>query len=234
MSVAAGEHSRTATLRDAIAARAPTVVPVDSHQFAVASTPIGAGFTLALATPFSGGHLAWQSILLLLAVILVAMLVIVVVVQFDLRRPLRRLDSAVAALGSGDFDRPVDTGSIDEVGRLGASFEAMRMQLRSTMRTTATRAAVAMELSLAQPLEAALANVCAELRRTMDADMAMIVVNGSEMSDPFAVSDGGRRIAYDGFLEARGPLGEGVSVRGARRDHSRRHRRSARGRARDA
>ena len=89
---------------------------LDSHQFAVASTSIGAGFTLAVTTPFSGPPVGWQSILLLLAVILVAMLFIVVVVQIDLRRPLQRLDSAVAALGSGDFDRPVHTGSVDEVG----------------------------------------------------------------------------------------------------------------------
>jgi diguanylate cyclase (GGDEF)-like protein len=210
-SLAAGGSvvSLTPALTSAIAASNSQIVSLDSHQFAVAATSLGGGLTLAVIAPFSGLPLAWQSILFLLAVILAAMLIIVVVVQFDLRRPLRRLDSAVAALGSGDFDRPVDTGSIDEVGRLGASFEAMRTQVRSTMRITATRATVAMELSLAQPLEAALANVCAELHRSMDVDMAMIVVTGSEMSDPFAVADGGRRIVYDGFLEARGPLGEG-------------------------
>jgi diguanylate cyclase (GGDEF)-like protein len=204
-----GVASLSPALTAAIAASNPQIVSLDSRQFAVASTSIGAGLTLSVMAPFSSLPLAWQSILFLLAVILVAMLVIVVVVQFDLRRPLQRLDSAVAALGGGDFDQPVDTGSIDEIGRLGASFEAMRTQVRSTMRITATRATVAMELSLAQPLEAALANVCAELHRSMDVDMAMIVVNASEMSDPFAVADGGRRIAYDGFLEARGPLGEG-------------------------
>ncbi len=142
------------------------------------------------------------------------MLFIAIVVQIDLRRPLQRLDAAVAALGSGDFDRPVRTDSVDEVGRLGASFEAMRTQVRSTMRTTATRAAVATELSNAQPLEGALANVCAELRRAIEVDMAMIVVSGSEMSDPFAVADGGRRITFDGFLEGRGPLGEGYRYAG--------------------
>ena len=112
-----------------------------------ASTSIGAGFTLTLTTPVTGAPVAWQSIILLLAVILVAMLFIVVVVQIDLRRPLRRLDAAVAALGQGDFDVPVSTSSVDEVGRLGASFEAMRQQVRSTMRATATRASVATQLT---------------------------------------------------------------------------------------
>jgi len=209
LAMAGGVGPLTPGLNAAIAGSGAQIVSLDSRQFAIASTSMGPGLTLAVVAPFSGLPLAWQSILFLLTVILFAMLVIVVVVQIDLRRPMRRLDSAVAALGSGDFDRPVDTGSVDEIGRLGASFEAMRTQVRSTMRITATRATVAMELSLAQPLQAALANVCAELHRTMDVDMAMILVNGSEMSDPFAVADGGRHIAVNGFLEARGPLGEG-------------------------
>jgi diguanylate cyclase (GGDEF)-like protein len=209
LAMAGSVHSVTPALAMSIASQPPTLVSLDSHQFAVASTSIGAGLTLAVATPFAGPPVGWQSILLLLAVILVAMLFIVVVVQTDLRIPLHRLDVAVAALGSGDFDRPVHSRSVDEVGRLSASFEAMRTQVRSTMRITAGRAAVAMELGLAQPLEGALANVCAALRRSMDVDLVMIVVSGSEMSDPFAVADGGRRIPFDGFLEGNGPLGEG-------------------------
>jgi two-component system, cell cycle response regulator len=206
--VAAGQAPSPA-LRAALALSRPAVVSLTQHQVAVASTSVGAGFTLAVTTLFTGPPLAWQSILLLLAVILVAMLFIVIVVQIDLRRPLRRLDNAVAALGRGDFDLPVRVRSVDEVGRLGASFEAMRLQVRSTMRASATRASVAMELSLAQPLETTLANVCDQLRGSMDADMAMIVVNGSEMSDSFAVADSGRLIAFDGFLDGDGPLGEG-------------------------
>ncbi len=193
---------------------APAIVSRGAHQFAVASEAVGAGLTLLVATPFHGAPVGWQSILLLVAVILVAMLFIVLVVQIDLRRPLRRLDAAVAALENGDFDRPVDSGSADEVGRLGASFEAMRTQVRATIRVTETRATVAMELSLAQPLESGLANVCAALRTSMDIEVAMIVVNDSEMSDPFAVADGGRRISFEGFLEGNGPVGEGYRYAG--------------------
>ncbi len=206
--VAAGALADS-TLHDAIAARTPSVVSVNSHQVAIASAPLGAGFTLALTAPVDGAPVTWQSILLLLAVILVAMLFIVVVVQIDLRRPLRRLDAAVAALGNGDFDVPVRTSTVDEVGRLGASFEAMRLEVRSTMRATAARASVAMELSLAQPLETALANVCDQLQTSIEVEMAMIVVNGSEMSDGFAVAGGGRRIDGAGLLDGNGPLGEG-------------------------
>jgi two-component system, cell cycle response regulator len=206
--VAAGELSDS-TLRSAIGVGMPTVASLDSHLVAIASAPIGAGFTLALTTPVTGAPVTWQSILLLLAVILVAMLFIVVVVQIDLRRPLRRLDAAVAALGTGDFDAPVSTSSVDEVGRLGASFEAMRLEVRSTMRATAARVQVATELSLAQPLETALANVCDQLRASIEVEMAMIVVTGSEMSDGFAVASDGQRIDVAGVLDGNGPLGEG-------------------------
>jgi HAMP domain-containing protein len=122
-SIAVGGHatSLSPTLAATIEESSSQIVSISTHQFAVASTSIGPGLTLSVMAPFSGPPLAWQSILFLLTVILAAMLVIVVVVQTDLRRPLQRLDSAVAALGSGDFDRPVDTDTNDEVGRLGAS-----------------------------------------------------------------------------------------------------------------
>ena len=106
-----------------LARRSCQSTPVSSRSPRFRSAP---DCTLVVTTPFTGGLFAWQSIALLVAVILVAMFFIVVVVQIELRRPLRRLDSAVAALGTGDFDRPVHAASTDEVGRLGASFEAMR------------------------------------------------------------------------------------------------------------
>lgn len=213
VTVTAGEMANS-TLHNAIATGAPMVESIDSHQVAIASAPIGAGFTLALIAPVTGAPVTWESVLLLLAVILVAMLFIVVVVQIDLRRPLRRLDAAVAALGAGDFDAPVSTGTVDEIGRLGASFEAMRLEVRSTMRATAARASVATELSLAQPLETALANVCDLLQASIEVEMAMIVVNGSEMSDGFAVAGGGQRIEDAGLLDGNGPLGEGYRYLG--------------------
>jgi len=209
--VASGDVS-SATLTAAVAARAPTILSLDGRQVAVASSGIGAGLTLVVITPVTGAPFTWPSVLLLLAVILVAMLFIVVVVEFDLRRPLRRLDSAVAAVGTGDFDVPVSVDSVDEVGRLGASFEAMRLQVRSTMRATAARATVATELSLAQPLEAALSKVCDELRSSIGVETALILVNASDMSDPFAVAGEGRQVAVDGFLDGNGPLGEGYRL----------------------
>ena len=155
------------------------------------------------------GITAWQPILLLIALILVAMLFIVVVVQTSLQRPLRRLDRAVAALGRGDFNVPVPAGADDELGRLGTTFEAMRRQLRATIRATEARAAVATELSAAQPLETSLRNVCAELRHSIEVDAAIIVVTSSEMSDPFSIVNGVDTDELDALLSGDGPLGEG-------------------------
>jgi len=209
--VAAG-GAVTPALSTAIATRAPATLSLNGHLDAVASAPLGAGLTVVVITPVTGAPFAWPAALLLLAVILVAMLFIVVVVQVDLRLPLRRLDRAVAAVGSGDYDVPVSIDSAGEVGRLGSSFDAMRLRVRSTMRATAARAAVATELSLAQPLETVLGKVCDALRASMEVQTAMILVNASEMSDPFAVADQGRRIAIDGLLEGNGPLGEGYRL----------------------
>ena len=211
IAVAAGDTT-SGPLTAAIDTRAPTIVSLAGRQVAVASARIGAGVTLVVITPVIGAPFGWQSVLLLLAVILVAMLFIVVVVQIDLRMPLRRLDRAVAAVGAGDFDVPVSVDPVDEVGRLSASFEAMRLRVRSTMRATAARASVATELSFAQPLETALSKVCDELRSSMGVEMALILVNGSEMSNPFAVAGEGRHIAVDGLLEGNGPLGEGYRL----------------------
>jgi HAMP domain-containing protein len=155
------------------------------------------------------GITAWQPILLLIALILVAMLFTVVVVQTSLQRPLRRLDRAVAALGRGDFNVPVPAGADDELGRLGTTFEAMRRQLRATIRATEARAAVATELSAAQPLETSLRNVCAELRHSIEVDAAIIVVTSSEMSDPFSIVNGVDTDELDALLSGDGPLGEG-------------------------
>jgi diguanylate cyclase (GGDEF)-like protein len=198
-------------LTGALTATTPTAVTLATRDVAVATLPLGehAGFRLIVTTPVDGVTTSWQPVLLLLGLILVSMLIIVVVVQTDLQRPLRRLDRAVAALGRGDFDTPVPTGSDDEVSRLGETFEAMRKQLRAVIRATGARAAVATELSASQPLATALTRVCAEMRKAVEADAAFIMVTGSEMNDAFAIVEGVRTVDIDTYLHGDGPLGEG-------------------------
>jgi len=171
------------------------IVSAGGNDTAASLRPLGHGESL-LVTSFVGsgsgflsgvaGPVAVTAILM----ILVALLVVYVVVQRDLQRPLQRLDRAVAALEREDFDVQIPPGNDDELGRLARSFERMRAALRATLAGAEARAVIASELNAAQPLQTALQRVCSALRTTTGARGALIVVEGSDMADPFAVSDG--------------------------------------------
>ena len=207
--VVAGGEVPSATVLQAIASPSPAIVTLNSVEVAIATDNIGGGFAVMVTTPVNAITTSLQPILVLIGLILVSMLFIVVVVQTDLQRPLRRLDRAVAALGRGEFDAPVPTGSDDELSRLGTTFEAMRRQLHATIRATAARAAVATELAASQPLETLLSRVCHEMRTSLHADVALVVVTGSETDDGFAIVEGTREFEHGAFIAADGPLGEG-------------------------
>lgn len=211
--VAAGAEPTSALLR-AIQSGEPAVVTIDSIDVAVATDQIGDGFAVVVSTPVNAITTSLQPILVLIALILVSMLFIVIVVQTDLQRPLRRLDRAVAALGRGEFDAPVPMGRDDELSRLGTTFEAMRRQLHATIRATAARAAVATELAASQPLETLLSRVCHEMRTSLHADAAIIVISGTETNDGFAIVEGAREFDSVAFLAGDGPLGEGFRYSG--------------------
>ena len=203
------------SVAQAVDSGAPQLATLNDIGVAVAAQPLGDGFSAAVATPVSAATLALAPVLALVALILVAMLVIVLVVQSELQRPLRRLDRAVAALGRGSFDAPLPRTRDDELGRLAETFDVMRGQLRSTMRATAARASVATELSSSQPLETSLSRVVRDVRSSVQADAALIVVSRSEMADPFAVVEGVGQPDVDACLAGDGPLGEGYRHAGS-------------------
>lgn len=171
-------------------APSPKVANVNGRQAGVDAQSLASGFALVVSSPVSPVITLWEPVAILLALIAVSMFFIVVVVQTDLQRPLRRLDRAVAAMADENYDIPVPRMANDEIGRLATSFEEMRRQLRTTIAETQARAAIASELNSPQPLERALGEVCSHLRRSANADTAFILVNGSEMTDSFAVCDG--------------------------------------------
>lgn len=195
------------SVHQVIASNSPQLATLNQTSVALAAQPLGDGFSVAVATPVSAVSGTVTPLLVLVALILLAMLIIVAVVQAELQRPLRRLDRAVAALGRGDFDAPLPLGRDDELGRLAETFEAMRAQLRATIRASASRAAVATELSSSQPLETTLSRVVNELRSAVHADAALILVGRSEMSDPFAIVEGVGPVDVDSCLSGDGPLG---------------------------
>ena len=184
------------------------VVDVGGREAGAYAQPLGAGFAILVSTPVSEVSTLWQPIAILLGLIVIAMFFIVVVVQTDLQRPLRRLDRAVAALARDEYDVPVPRLANDEIGRLASSFEEMRRQLRATVTGAQARAVIASELNSPQPLERALAAVCAQLRTSSGADTAFILVNGSEMTDSFAVIEG-KELDVDvaTLLGGEGPIG---------------------------
>ncbi|MBV8527373.1 MAG: diguanylate cyclase [Candidatus Dormibacteraeota bacterium] len=197
------------SIHQAVSSGAPQLATLNQTSVALAAQPLSDGFSVAVATPVSAVTAAVTPLLVLVALILLAMLIIVAVVQSELQRPLRRLDRAVAALGRSDFDAPLPLGRDDELGRLAETFDAMRTQLRATIRASASRAAVATELSSSQPLETTLSRVVNELRSAVHADSALILVTRSEMSDSFAIVEGVGPVDVDSCLAGDGPLGVG-------------------------
>jgi diguanylate cyclase (GGDEF)-like protein len=186
----------------------PEVVDIGGQSAGADAQPLGSGFAVLVTTQVTPVTSLWQPALLLLALILVAMICIVLVVQTDLQRPLRRLDRAVAAMAREDYDTPVPRPAGGEIGRLASSFEEMRRQLRATIAGTKARASIASELNSPQPLETALGEVCAHLRRSASADTAFILVSGSEMTDSFAVTDGAAfDVDVNEVLSGEGPIG---------------------------
>lgn len=181
---------------------------VSGRDAGVAVQALGGGYFAVVTTPVSAVSTLWQPVAILLGLIVVAMFCIVLVVQVDLQRPLRRLDRAVAAMASHEYDVPVPAGGHDEMGRLASSFEQMRRDLRATVVGSRARAVIASELNSPQPLETALRHVCNQLRQSSAADAAFILVNGSEMTDTFAVIDGSVGLLdVPELLVEEGPIG---------------------------
>ena len=167
-----------------------STVSIAGQQAGAASVPLGDSYTVLVTTPVAAVNGLLQPIALLLGLIVVAMLGIILVVQFDLQRPLRRLDRAVSSMTDHDYDVPIPALGHTELGRLAGSFEEMRRELRATVAGTHARAIIAGELNSPQPLETALRQVSAQLRTTTGADSALILIGGSEMTDSFAITDG--------------------------------------------
>jgi diguanylate cyclase (GGDEF)-like protein len=189
---------------------------VDGVDIAESVRPLDQGVSLLVTTlvPSTGflsvvGPVALITVLL----IVVALVVVFAIVDRDLQRPLRRLDRAVAALEREDFDVPIPPGSDDEVGRLGRSFERMRVALRATLAGAEARAEIVSHLNAAQPLQAALQHVCSALRSTTGARAALIAVDHSDMADAFVTGDGvDESVDAVRLLSSGGPMTAALSL----------------------
>ena len=202
-----------AVISEAPAAR---VVNVNGRDTALDVQPLSGGYSVLVSTAVSPVSSLLQPAIILLALIVLAMFFIVLIVQTDVQRPLRRLDRAVAAMAREDYDSPVPHTANGEIGRLASSFEEMRRQLRATIAGSKARAAIASELNSPQPLETALGEVCSNLRHSVEAATAFILVSGSEMTDSFAVTDGAPYdVDVNDVLAGEGPIGAAYRHTGA-------------------
>ncbi|HEV3124215.1 MAG TPA: diguanylate cyclase [Candidatus Dormibacteraeota bacterium] len=200
-------------LRDAVAMGAATVLDAGSGDTGLAVAHLGGGYDLVATTSVTGTAgfittVAAPVVVVAAAVLVLALLLVYVVVARNLQRPLRRLDRAVEALAHEDFDVPVPTGGDDAIGRLAASFDTMRRELRDVLRTAEARAEMAIQLSSVQPLSDALDNACVLLRDTTGSGAALIVLASGSGS---AVHQSGLDRIDDGaiLLSGDGPLAVG-------------------------
>ena len=73
--------------------------------------------------------------LIALAVLLVTTLALILFVNLVVRRPLARLERAVARISAGDYSANIPITSSDELGRLAASVNRMRQKIADTVQT---------------------------------------------------------------------------------------------------
>jgi two-component system sensor histidine kinase ResE len=82
-------------------------------------------------------HRATQQILILTALALLISVALAIIFTRSLTRPIATLLSATETIASGDLDVPLQLVRRDEIGRLAATFDHMRLNLRSTIETLA-------------------------------------------------------------------------------------------------
>jgi len=85
---------------------------------------------------------------------LLTALVLLLALRQQVMRPLKLLGAQVAALGQGDYERPVELGRIDELGGLAEALDRMRCELRKSWHELKDRHAE--QLRLLDQLSAAL------------------------------------------------------------------------------
>lgn len=183
---------------------------------AVAAVSLGAGYTLVAASVpanvdiFTG--VAGPIGLLGAAVVVLILVIVFVIVEGEVQGPLRSLDRAVEALARGDFEAPVPAHGDNEIGRLGARFEAMRSQLRGVLESAHTRAEIGVQLTATEPLGAAVDEVCERLRRTTGSAASLVVLDRAD-DDTEPVHLSGLRSGVDALSLL---TGEGVVAAAAR------------------
>jgi signal transduction histidine kinase len=96
-----------------------------------------------------------------------------------LTRPLRQMAASAEAIALGNLDHSVLRAGEDELGRLAASFEHMRMSLRSRLREMDLLLGASQQMAASFELARALPPMLSNLRELAQADVARLVLERS-------------------------------------------------------
>ena len=105
-----------------------------------------------------------------------------------LTRPLRQMASTAESIAHGDLDRHVSARGEDEIGRLSASFEHMRVSLKSRLDELNLLLSTSQSMSESFDLDRALPEVLGKIRDLTGAEAVRLVL----ISGVYQVGRGGR------------------------------------------
>lgn len=100
---------------------------IPSIKFKLSIVIVGA-VVLAVAINDIGVRLGWPFWIRSVASIAISLLMVQILAR-GMTRPLRAMDTAVARMAQGDYRHRIETSSVDEVGRLAATFNAMSAEM---------------------------------------------------------------------------------------------------------
>jgi PAS domain S-box-containing protein len=129
--------------------------------------------------------------LLMLQGVFGALLVVAIVIRVArVTDPLKRLASAAERIARGKLTEPIDVEGADEVGRLGLTFEEMRLRLRSRMSDLSLLLEVSQAVSSTLELTTGLSFVLEGALKSANADVARAVLVGNQESSRTAITRG--------------------------------------------
>lgn len=111
------------------------------------------------------------------------LLLAVYLISRRLTQPLRLMANAAQSIARGDLDHNVGGTGEDEMGRLAASFEQMRMGLKARIREMTLLLSSSQELATSFELSVALPSILKGVRDITKADYARIVLQDHQVPD---------------------------------------------------
>jgi PAS domain S-box-containing protein len=136
---------------------------------------------------------AWQTARPLLHLqILFGFIVVgaIALITTKLTRPLKQLADAADRIAEGELAQPVRVTSEDEVGRVGAAFEGMRVRLKGRIEDLSLLLAVSRAVSATLELSAGMPYILEGALRATGAQVARIVLLPSDGEPQRAISRG--------------------------------------------